>query len=822
MMTSAQTTAAQFANAVDFFFGHNPANPYWALVALTMRKKGELEIVYTLDKLNDFVLDAGAPFHGMDDAAPEPHIVCHTTKPERIRDIMDIFRANEIHSITSSVLAGNQWERSFLLSFAHDLINLDEEWLQANFEKCFTTIVRRAFAKSRIDDYSQPTQLTELVGGIITMISPDARLVYNPFSGLSSYALHMPKNAKYIGEELFGLIGGIAELRIYAHGIEGEIKYDDANHCETYGADLLVATPPFGWKVPNNPMATALMEFRRDCASNLLYKCIEHLIPGIVIVPSAFNSRSSYDFEARKDFIESGMLDMVITLPENIFDMTAISTTIYVVNPCHNHPGYVKVVDASKCFTGEKRKNLLLPEKVLDVIRSHSKFSKLVSTDELFHNNCVLTPQRYLSADIVVPEGMKLMKVSDLGFIFKQRAEGLTYGRLVNFGVLANPNILKVFKSSDFEEGELPQRALNLVHSGLLIFGSRKNMGICISSEGQTPESMLVTHLDYINFIPDDEIILPQYLLMQMQEEYVQAQLTENHVARLNRDTFENLHLLVPSLEEQRKAIEEYQSRIIVELGFEVDALRTLRADEQKHELENRKHRIGQILGDVCPALNNIVAFVTKTASPISADTIVDELFHSSLIEELNSIQQGLKKVQGLMRHLTEDLEFPHPDDIDFCGFIATNAVELAGHRRDVAWRGEFLEDENPRVKFPTDSLKIIFENIFSNARKYGFVGNRDDYTIRVDYKCVQSSETTMLQIIVANNGVKLTKGINPQDVFKWGKTSGKGEGIGGWQMKNLVEHYGGNITFEELSDNPEGFTVQYVINLPVIDQIHE
>ena len=61
---------------------------------------------------------------------------------------------------------------------------------------------------------------------------------------------------------------------------------------------------------------------------------------------------------------------------------------------------------------------------------------------------------------------------------------------------------------------------------------------------------------------------------------------------------------------------------------------------------------------------------------------------------------------------------------------------------------------------------------------------------------------------------------MNPIRVFEWGK--GSGTGIGGAQIKSIVEHYGGSIHLEELTNDAEGFTIRYAIFIPLIETSYE
>lgn len=44
MQTTQKTSAQIFKEAIDWFFGHNPANPFWFLFVLCLRKKNLLSI----------------------------------------------------------------------------------------------------------------------------------------------------------------------------------------------------------------------------------------------------------------------------------------------------------------------------------------------------------------------------------------------------------------------------------------------------------------------------------------------------------------------------------------------------------------------------------------------------------------------------------------------------------------------------------------------------------------------------------------------------------------------------------------------------------
>lgn len=829
-MTSAKTSTTQFTNAVDFFFGHNPSNPYWALVALAMRKVGHLEIVEEItDEEGLVVLDENTSYF-KSESEPEAHIVCHTEDPSRIYDILSTIREYESHNQSGSIFSRNQWERSILLNFASDLIKLDDQWLSEHFDKCFAVLVRRAFANSQLEQFIQPGDLVTVLGHIVKAIAPDANVVYNPFSGMSSYALHIPKGATYIGEEINPLVAAIANLRLYVKGINGAVYNINAVNEHDYDADLIVSTPPFGLRVrPCDVQFPLERVFTTEAL--VLRKCLSRSIPAVVIVPRGFNFRKDSALSVREELIESGNLDMIINLPEKVFSNTAIGTSIYVLNPKHNHKGYVRFIDATKSFSDGFHMRLLDTESIINIIDNGGEKSKLVSIDVLRENEYNLSPERYFSEDICVPAGMTLKKVSELGDIIQVPASAIPEdGKFVNFSVLKNPNPIKIYRPKDFENVEIPMnRHINLIHSGLLFFGGRGNLGICISTEGET----LYTYSDYINFVPDEAVVLPQYVLIQFQEEYVREQLLGVVVGRMPADVFLNIRVLVPTLEVQRKCIEEYQERLIAELGLEVSTLKTEKFEELERNLHLRRHTLGNLLNVLMPSMDILKDFISDQDGAFSKEQVISSRTGLTLEKLVNRIHDSFERVETLVNKLTDSESFGNSEEINLQEFLTdfVNDYPQSDFRINLmeAKMLQFEGEEKtlkPIISFSREDLYTVFDNILTNAHKYGFA-NRDkkEYDNRVgiyfSIDTTDSQPSVLIQIM--NNGIPLVCNLEPEKIFAWGVGSGAGTGLGGWHIKRLVEHFGGTVKVCQYSPDANDYTADYTlgyeISLPLISK---
>lgn len=108
-----------------------------------------------------------------------------------------------------------------------------------------------------------------------------------------------------------------------------------------------------------------------------------------------------------------------------------------------------------------------------------------------------------------------------------------------------------------------------------------------------------------------------------------------------------------------------------------------------------------------------------------------------------------------------------------------------------------------------------MFENLCTNASKYGFINpDRKDYAIRITISNTVVDNTPMVRLVIDNNGAPLPKGMSAKKMFTWGV--GKGTGIGTWQARHIIEHFGGNITFHQ-KESDDGFNVGFEIVLPLV-----
>lgn len=313
---------------------------------------------------------------------------------------------------------------------------------------------------------------------------------------------------------------------------------------------------------------------------------------------------------------------------------------------------------------------------------------------------------------------------------------------------------------------------------------------------------------------------LPNYLLREIMSDYVAAQakrLAHGSVrTALWKDDFLNLRIVVPSFEEQERILEHDRIDAVTKAGVDLGELNK----KFKKDVHMMKHGLGQTvfnLGNWMKMLN----YARKTGNGIVDDNAeIGGLIKVKVADIYDNIDASLRV---LNRQITT---FDMGDSMEKTEMSLTAFIEkyITEHPRPhVRYvfhsRQHRSESDVPRVDinhselnaedlivFSEEALTIIFENIVSNAVAHGFSNPDKEYIIHIDFVPYGTSYV----LTISNNGDPFPPGKDPSEVFTWGKTDGGKEhaGIGGYQIKDLMEHFEGKA--EIISTPEQDFTVTY------------
>lgn len=797
----------------------NPENPYWFLFVLYLRKNNRLNIINNYDTHAHNVL-ASIEFDECLGLIPQDIIETWKNNGILNRCVVGDFTPNSsedkvFHDLTSlspktsshytyqeklgktpSVFQIKRWEMTYLLEVVEQMLEISDQWIADNFAKIFDDTLTTILSKEK-NESLQPLEITQLVSNLLDYKNGT---VYNPFAGLASYGIILNAGNQYIGQEINPISSVIAELRLLAMSENSHIRREDSfNNLPTH-FEYAVSTPPFGLK---ENAECFFLEETAFCARKT-----------ICVLPLGFlTSTRAREYQTREKLVCADLLECIITLPSNLFAYTNIPTCIVVTNRNKKNRSFVRLIDCSHCY------NLVGNDRTLDIdsimkiyFQNESEFSIDVDIVTLTENKYNLSPNNYLWQKTDVPNGYKFYTFEELG-TFLNKTTAHFEGKLITPKYLSDPDDFRVKTAADFPKDEF-ERATP-VNQDSLIISSRTSLRPTLFS---IDDGTAFAKNCYV-FIANSGVVLSKYLAIELNKKYVTKQLKQSNVASFSLNEIKHLHILVPSISIQKECIENKQTDIIADLGIELKAMKNAEFDTYEKNMHLRKHALSQIMNEVLPASDKLYRFIEQSSANISKDTVVSRRSGATLETYLQKLNINIHKLTALINNLTADQIYGDEETFDICAFIDEYKSYKFEETYEIVTRYTCEVNNNNQilVNFSKQDLTTVFDNIFNNAKMYGFILNdRMDYCIRIDISTVDEDERKYIEIKVANNGETLAEGMTSEMMFHWG--IGQHTGLGTWQAKQIVEHFNGKISFIQNDNAKDGFKVQYSVILPIID----
>ena len=329
-------------------------------------------------------------------------------------------------------------------------------------------------------------------------------------------------------------------------------------------------------------------------------------------------------------------------------------------------------------------------------------------------------------------------------------------------------------------------------------------------------------------------IITEDYLLRSLLCDYSQEQIvklsTGSVISRISFRDLCDILIKVPSLEEQEKACYNDAHAGIKEADIKLQKA----YEDFRKDVHMKKHAIGQTLANF-KNWWRLLEQVRKDGNGIIDDNAtigrihkvsVKEIFEnldttiSKLSTQLNKFDTGygllkedialtdfienyiLGNRSPLFRYEYNSADHRSIEDIPEVDFDENQNGQLTGNFS--LRKGEPIE----YIRFPKEALTTIFNNIVSNACAHGFANREDaDNIIKIEI----GTEGSDYIVSISNNGKPLVPQMSCSDITVYGQTSGNSNthfGIGGYEIKKLMEEFGDKL--EIISEPENEFTVTY------------
>jgi type I restriction enzyme M protein len=271
---------------------------------------------------------------------------------------------------------------------------------------------------------------------LVEMLQPYHGRIYDPCCGSGGMFVQSEEFVKehagrigdmaIYGQESNQTTWKLAKMNMAIRGIDADIKYGDTlqnDQLKDLKADFVIANPPFNvsdwggellqndirWKYGTPPKGNANFAW--------VQHFIHHLSPtgtaGFVLANGSMSSQSSGEGEIRKNIIEAGLVDCIVTLPAQLFFNTGIPACLWFVSRDRkSRQGEVLFIDGRNLGHMINRRNKELTtediSKVADIYHNWKKqddkysdiagFVKAVNIDEIKEHDYVLTPGRYVGS----------------------------------------------------------------------------------------------------------------------------------------------------------------------------------------------------------------------------------------------------------------------------------------------------------------------------------------------------------------------------------------------------------------------------------------
>ena len=659
-------------------------------------------------------------------------------------------------------------------------------------------------------------------------------------------------------------VWAIGKLRLLAYHADSS-NYELGNIPDFEGkVHAFVSALPFGMKIKNQ-------NGRMEAVDNYVVRLGLDMITDdglmMVIVQESFLYRNE-TLSIRKSLIDNKWLNKVVILPEGIFPGTKEKSAILFIDKGdfgradkdirNNFKEDPQLVPSVKLITveGSFDNPQYFSAKVSGMIRHNTfpsdsqydernqyyegwdnpetdlldyftrdEFERSVKIEDyqsIIDMNYDLLRAAHRMPNLEEREGFKYIPLSDVLTLHKGETVKKARGKVVRVKNLAHDF------NYDLNLSELEEEKVNFsfmrIYGETLLISSIRTLRFSILHS--TSESVYVRRGDIYAFNVNDSY-LSDYIIGELNKDYVQGQLVfyGSILPRISAGDLLTVKILVPDTDSVEKSLkvqkETYESEMLSIQRADIQRLikktkesQQLRFDDYIMGLRNRKHRIQQIMNDLCPAFD-VLDGKRQESGVLKNDDIISPKSGQSVDTYFAKIKSAIDKVENLVSSLVDQNKWGEPEAVKMDAFV--KKLEKSYLNDVFRFEYEIPDDLKRReVLINRDELSTIFENIITNARKYGFVDeSRKDYRIRIVFgDTLLEDGTPMLSIYISNNGEPLHKSVDLNKVFEWGY--GEGTGLGLHQAKNIVEHYGGRIALHKIDNEYSGFCVEYQIDLPI------
>jgi len=278
---------------------------------------------------------------------------------------------------------------------------------------------------------------SEVVRLLVELLQPDEGMeVYDPTVGSGGMLIQSKKYVEesggdinkidLFGQEDSGTTWSICKMNMILHGAGGaNIQNEDTlakpQHVDANGEirsfDRVIANPPFSQNYSRDGMThqSRFHTWLPEGGKKADFMFVQHMVASLkqngkmaVVMPHGVLFRGGEEKTCRQAFIEEGILEAVIGLPQGLFYGTGIPACVLVINKANAAKRkHVVFINADREYKEGKNQNSLRPEDIEKITHVYaaltsdsteeiSKYARSVSVAELEAEEFNLNIRRYV------------------------------------------------------------------------------------------------------------------------------------------------------------------------------------------------------------------------------------------------------------------------------------------------------------------------------------------------------------------------------------------------------------------------------------------
>lgn len=660
--------------------------------------------------------------------------------------------------------------------------------------------------KSLVNQPSVPRELSILAEAFI---GNDAKNAIIPFGGIMNLATELEnfntidayefnRQTWQIGKLRLGLAGVVSKVRFSALNIERwpSNKYDTIISMPPLGLRIKMSTPSVNYETRTTEEAELIAPCRFIESTNENGVCV-----AFAPVSLLFDGAKKL---FRKWAMEKNIIDTVILLPNSLLVGTSIPLACIILRKTPYQNGGIRMIDASGFYTNHQNRNHLEVEDLMEAYhRDMKNVSRTVLYKEIQDMDFSWDVNAYLQEAPICPDGFNISLLENLVTLpHLETATIRDKGPVVKVSDLSGDWSHPYVHLENLEQENVSRAYSCLDREAILVSTIRTLKPSIIKASKECPV--------WIN--PNILVIFPnntidaEYLCMKLAELTIHT--IGVGVPPISKRYLLRQRIVYPELSIQKSLFIEGSRTLALararDMGLQ-EVINQMKAD-YINEVRARKHDMKTPMTQ----LRNTLTLIKELVGEIP------EEYAYRLNKYVERQQKAMNVLSDIVTHIADEDKFATPEIVDIesvlKSFETTTDRYVIEYHRDNA---SLLEAgiETPRLRIGKVDFVRLSQNIISNAIRRGFVKDNAEYALNITL----SVEKDFFVIDFSNNGEPLPEGM---DKARYGTKGAKGtdsdgSGTGGYIVKNITQHYGGDFDIFSSKFANMDFT-NVIVKLPI------